>query len=352
MIYLLAALSFVIGLVLRKRKKSELDHKTPNTLWIISGLILSVAAGILIRFNDLNPDYLFHESRQGDSLSVFHSPAMLAAYPIAWARIQAGPVLAVASLVSVLVLARKRQLAAAMPILIWLFLPMILMGFLAKRNDYYILAAGPAAYVLVAVGIACLKSRTLKAVSIVVIISFMAVFWGMCAARSRDDGLAINPFSALQDSAMQYLVFPRSSPCLYENVAEWIIQQCGPWNGRIYLLRLHTDDRILEYFLWRKMPGLITADVLQGPDLAGHMPCVVFRNPDDNIDIWPPTLTEAIQVFSDYVKDEPNYTTEDIVLRQNNLSGIADIYHVLPQRNRWGVYVPFTGDGLGCVAVE
>ena len=101
-------------------------------------------------------DYLVQNAeREGLTyLSVFSNPVAALALPhVVW-KYMAGPVLCVFALAAIAVGVARKEIRRMIVPTLWFFVPAIVLTLINKRNDYYFVAAIPAIYVAVALGVA------------------------------------------------------------------------------------------------------------------------------------------------------------------------------------------------------
>ncbi|MDP8224089.1 MAG: hypothetical protein P9L99_12075 [Candidatus Lernaella stagnicola] len=258
--YGLASLAVLTPGLLRRRETPEPRSWLPAALWAL-GLVLLIPL-LHPRFAGLQADYFTHELGGTGSVEGGFSPAALLGYPSIWALLQVGPVIALACLAATGVALRRKEARRVAVPLIWLFGTMLALSVLPKRNEYYLLGAVPASYVLAATVAARLPRRALIAAWMLVALAsaygaYLYVdanayerLWHRTKTVAADTAQPFDYFSAFRNGALNpYRPRPDNARTEEDIVAEAVTRHCG----ELPLVRLFPwgRDCVLDFYLWR-----------------------------------------------------------------------------------------------------
>jgi len=309
LIYGLASAA-IIAPTIRGFRRDGMGPGARRVLW--GGLIgLGFLALLLQPWQaTLQTAYFHSEMIRPETQGAFSPAAILLAYPSAWALLQVGPVTALSSLAAIMVAAVQRRLRRLVPSLIWLFGPMLALGLVTKRNEYYLLAAVPGTYVLAAVGLTAWRRALWRRSAAVVALLLAAGSWLFFLARpqilpdfwlsTRPTGIAAprpyDYFNAFHNGDLSpYAPSPRRQRSLDEVVAGAVSIHCRhrplittlPWGM----------DQALDFRLWDVRRRGIPASIYQPFAIPPHGACLLVGGagvlpPGDTLSALLPLLRE------------------------------------------------------------
>lgn len=259
----------------------------------------------------LQAAYYQNEMIRPGTQGAFTPAAILLAYPSIWALLHVGPLIALLCLAAIARSAFRRRLQQLAPLLIWLFGPMLALGLVTKRNEYYLLAVAPATYVIAAVGLTDRRGAW-RWLAAVVALTLAAGSWLFSFAQpqalpdfwqaTRPAGIAAprpyDYFDAFHNGDLSpYTLSPKRQRSMDEVVADAVSVHCRrlplittlPWGM----------DQALDFRLWsirhQILPQSIYEPLLSAPRAA----CLLVEGvgalpPGDTLSDLLPLLREKL----------------------------------------------------------
>jgi hypothetical protein len=213
---------------------------------------------------------------------------------VTWFRFHAGPTLGAITLAG-LAIALRRRVSSIFPLMGWTFLPAILIAFLTKRHDFYLVTAVPGTYVLAAVGLGSLKNIRYRRAAVALAVALLANAWLGVMAKG-----APNPtgrFSQMFEGHISpYLFspydFPRDG---FDVVAgQYLAEKCGPRDLTVVIARVGQVRAPSAFYAWYADPKLRILDFNPPPRPPYKGFCLVLDNFDPATDSLPVRLHEII----------------------------------------------------------
>lgn len=324
------------------------DHKRvwPHPWFSTVGVLLALAAGLLVLWPQFSQfgygDYYSGELSKSTYVSLGKDPLVVLAYPTTWFRMLVGPALAMACLLSFIVAWRAKKLGEALVAGGWLFLPMIFLTLISKRQDFYLFYAVPGSFALAALGLAALPEKWIRPGITVLLAAFMINYW--VALLTIQNFKYPNTIRGLTLFSTPYLAPPDKNRENREEqrLADWVDQECGR-RGLHTLLMMYVEKGIDPWalWLWHRNPNLAPADLASSDLLPGDRRCIIAYLPIPKPAV---SLAEALGVFETYVKERRNshfslsYPT--VMLKIAALQKIADAYRYAGSRNGFSLFIP------------
>ena len=259
--------------VLLSRRSTWLGAPWPAAL----GAALALLGGLAV-FWPLPTHYLLREASRSElaRLNWRHDYTVLLVGLVTWFRFHAGPVLGCLTLAGLAVAARRR-VHACLPLLGWVFLPALLIAFLNKRHDFYLVNAVPGTYALAAVGLASLRDVKLRRWIAVLAVVLLASAWLGVMAHG-----AVKPsgrFSQMFEGQITpYLWSPYDFPRdgLDIMAGQFLAEKCGARKMTVVIARRGVIRGSSAFHAWlfdRKMPIL---ELRSPPKLSSTPVCLVL----------------------------------------------------------------------------
>lgn len=295
------------------------------------GVLLALIGGIAAAF-PIPYDYFLYEAARPDyrEMGVASKPAALLAYPGTWFKILAGPTLSVVALFSIAIAFFYKKINKILAPTGWILGPVLLLTIINKRHDWYIAAAVPATYIIVATGISSIKSGPLRGAIAGLIIILLFFTWGLIGGDLNDEVLSVeDPF--FRRKLTPYIFPPAKGPCYKSAFARKIINQCGPKSSAIVFANNMGINGLEAFYIWHIDPKIRVGDVLNGP-LTEPDPCVVaFFNQRYN---KPYTLNQVLFEFR-----------QSTITKENHFRALIDRLDVLEKDADKYVLAPAVGHG-------
>ncbi|MBZ0270966.1 hypothetical protein K8I61_02950 [bacterium] len=200
-----------------------------------------------------------------------HDRRAHAAYLAAFVLAQAEPplaILAVLGLAATLAWSKKR--AGAVAAACWLFGPMMFLGMLNKRLEYYQAAAIPASYLLVALGVAAIPKRRARIGVAAACVAILAANWAYDFSQPAfREHRAIDRWFA--EGVRSYLASPFATPVNEDPALGRMINRLCPENLPVVALDgpLSGGPETIGIPVWTSRPKRPFGTVLYGPDFDG-----------------------------------------------------------------------------------
>ncbi|MCZ7586087.1 MAG: hypothetical protein M5R36_23720 [Deltaproteobacteria bacterium] len=292
----------------------------------IAGAAFSFAGAVAVLWPSLQWRYITGEAT--DPRFSAYAPSSdfvgaVTAFPDAWFRFHAGPVMAGWTLVALAAaLTFTKNRARFIPGLTWLILPMIVMAMFGKRYDYYVAAAIPATYVLLAVAVTAWTPAVLRRAAAVLCVASLAAAWGWQATRrvsladvpAEPERFHLRPYPYLYSPKSEVLFEVPIWPDLerYKELGamgEWIAETCAPHRRAVLFVSYlgferdtsfdiwHDDNRV-AFDIWHRHPDLVVGDIRRGP-FPDAPPCLVTYCPPWRDSRSPCTLDGELADFRD-----------------------------------------------------
>ncbi|MBZ0270965.1 hypothetical protein K8I61_02945 [bacterium] len=220
-------------------------------------LTASVAASVSYGLSKVLPlptEYLREQAARPrfDALAVANNPSAAFACVAEWFVHQAGPALAVVTIVSVVLAARRRRTLDTMALAAWLVLPMVVFTLISKRHAFYFIAAAPATYPLAAIGFAWIENERRRVIASVCAVA--AVLAGFFVAATADIRRDPHPYFSrvFEGEPFPYLFSPKArKPWQEEVLGSWAAKTCEPLGLPLHIATSaqHSGPYGIEVFL-------------------------------------------------------------------------------------------------------
>ena len=316
-----------------------------------SRMVLSAAAIVFIFLITyvaslpLDLSYVFGEMDQTKS-GILQNPSIIISVPYILAHFMLGPWVFLATIAGVVVVFRYRRFWDYLPVLAWLLSLAILLTFLSKRQDFYLVATIPAAYVLVSAPVGLLPGKRMRILVSLLLVTLLASSWLVLAQRTRLDYMqqiqrGQKLFTCLPSP---YLHAPWMTPFLPEerDAARWAAGACGSEHRHAVIIEGEGIDMQISYWLWLKNPSLLIGAWRHGPIYLDENPCLIvsgsFAESLPSLQAIPldVALTENYQhAIAQYVLHD-----EQFEKRYADLLARVDNYRQAGAYNNWLVYLP------------
>ena len=198
----------------------------------------------------------------------------LLAYPTQWLRVQAGGAVGAATIAAIIIAAIKRRLGTIAPFLVWLLFPMLFLGLLAKRNDYYAVAALPAAFVLIGAGFGMVRKFRVALGVLVVGLMFCHFLsltaWPKAQLRPPTPaqlasldlrGVLPTNWGFREETVWNYAKSPYHHNW-QQPIATEVAAHCNRDKTPLLYIQSFGANEMLDFGVWFANPGLVPFNVL------------------------------------------------------------------------------------------
>ena len=269
----------------RRRLVGEAMGQPPG--WLSSPwpatLCALLAVAVCLSYNwPLPSRYLAREASRSDlaRLSWHKDASVLLVGLVTWFRFHAGPTLGAITLAG-LAIAARRRVSAILPLMGWVFLPAMLIAFLTKRHDFYLVTAVPGTYVLAAVGLGSLQNVRYRRAAVVLAVTLLANAW--LGVMARGAPMPTGRFSRMFEGHISpYLFSPYDFPRDGFDVisGQYLAEKCGPRGLAVVMARFGLLRAPAGFYAWYADPKLRIFDLNPPPRPPYKGFCLVLDNFD------------------------------------------------------------------------
>ncbi len=325
------------------RKKAETRTGVSRSVPIIqaAGIVMGIfAAWMLVRTVDYGGLVDSAMSQRFSHLSFFSNPKTILSGPAIWRRSMAGPALAATAVIALIIALAGKKRREMIPAAGWLFVPMIFFSLLPKRNDFYLITAVPATYVIIATGLAELKFTKIKAVAMVAAFALMGNSWfaWVAGVAYGDEIQKLDPL--FENVPQPYLVAPLR-PSYYDvpEVAKLISMQCSSDDTAVIFAEAGSFDGWAPFYIWHENPSLVAGDINASKIPQTDSICLVGRF--DLRDAKPYTAKQLASKFREAACADTGINPQ--TRRLDELMKNEAEYKPMFAINYWGI---FRGPGI------
>ncbi|MDP8256276.1 MAG: hypothetical protein P9M14_11045 [Candidatus Alcyoniella australis] len=305
--YAAAGSGYLLSLAIRvqrARRTPLLGERLLALSWATIGLSLSLILSYwlvpVILF-----DYILSETANQSYSGILERPGGLLIYPLIWARLQVGPVLAATTLAAVALILARRKVSGSLIALGWLLGPMLALGLISKRNDYYLVPALPGGYVLAAVGLSYLSRGFTRSAATLTVCLAAAIFW-MSMFLGWHQPNPVKASDILQNDADQYLISP-ITPNENEQLAQWLLDRCPPQEGQPYIISAEYLPNI-PFFAWHASNEIHPGFIHFAPDPGTKHSCLLIKTSIARD--GPPELLRVLADFRGQARQLDNFDSD------------------------------------------
>ena len=304
-----------------------------QTVSVVIGLI---GAFCFVKFIDYGAliESAFHE--RFTHLSVTQNWKAAGAAWLLWQRSMAGPTLSVLTVLSFAVGLLKRKWLDLLTPAGWLFVPIVILTFLPKRNDFYLCCAVPATYVLIAAGFGALSKVKVKAVVFLLAMTLIGLSWFQWI-ESEERGERVQDLNPLfENIPFPYLISPMRFP-RYDvaELGEILSIRCGAKGVPVIFVKGGDLDGWEAFYAWHADPDLAIGDIKAAKIPRSENACLVgqFHLGDAR----PFTIDQLTRHFA---ADAPVHIGQSRKIRGriDRIHARLDSYRLIQVYNLWGIF--------------
>jgi len=299
------------------------------------GLLLALLVGLWVIWPETTRGRYYMEQMHDEHYTgILAEPIGLLAYARVWFSFLVTPALAIFAVAALPVTWFLKKLRDWLTVATWLLIPMLGMSLIAKRQEYYLLAAVPATFVLIALGLAALPRKKWQPAAAVICGLICLFGWIRLAALPEK---VVGNIAGIRYVNHQFLLAPKVPDEFMEvpPIGKWIAALCGP--HRLLILsddysRTHWDSFALQ--AWHADPRLAPVDVRRNVRFAPERRCILtyFKKGTAS------TIAEAVEMYkrSVAIQPEEKYLQD----RLNALARDTDIYRYAGSRHDFSIFIP------------
>ena len=235
------------------------EEKRSSFTWRFIGLFLAFYFAGWVYYSRFSFHYFQYIQSEAAHLpqypSIIENPAGLLGYPVAWFLLLAGPVLALASFAAMALFAYKKKFRVIVPTMCWLFIPMIALSILEKRNAYYLFSALPATYVLAGLCISKIRPRIL-AICLALIMIFILSYERLDDHFHPRNMKPIGESMGFQTPLVKTYYSPLSPQIPEEKIRDSLIEKCEGHGFQFLFVHPFDMDWKAVFYIWTARPDL------------------------------------------------------------------------------------------------
>lgn len=319
-------------------RQSKVSKRLERAPWLpLIGAAIALIAGLSAAYpfsldyisgEAVNPDY--------DNASVFSNIWLLFAYPLLWYKLLVAPRMALLAILFFGVLIGFRKYKDTLFLLAWLLIPMLLLTLFNKKHDWYILAAVPATFLAIALGISAIPKLRLRLPVFIATMLLLFGAWGAIddSPDAEDMGMLYEAFYRYPKS---YLVSPKIPKPDWADLGEKITTECGKLNLSIVFANGFGINGMESFFCWHANPSIPILDLRWGPTPETVSFCIAARfDPSVKEE---PTITKLLYNYEKQARSK-GFLRAEQKTRLNFVQKTTKGYAPLITHNNWTVFAP------------
>jgi len=270
-------------------------------------------------------------------LSVFSNPKALWSGLALWHRSMAGPALSILTLVGVAAGIWGRKTRELIPLAGWLFLSIALFTFLPKRNDFYLVTAIPATYLIITVGLAGIPRPKVRAVAFILSFWILGHSW-FGWIDSEEKGEKVQEMMPLFENIPAPYFFSPMRHQIYDvaKLGRILTAECGARGVPVIFTKGTPLDGWEAFYTWHYNSNILVGDIKAGRIPKNDNVCLVGLFELHNRK--PYTIEQLLDRFEETATVEARRNLK-ARRRLNEIREKADQYRLIHIYNMWGIFI-------------